>query len=364
MNLFNHLLSVSRYLSSYQLIKESCYAKSQFYVWLKDGVRERKVRECKPVSKEVVKRSIGVIWQYPHFSASKGQCYMIYHQLGYIPQHVYKGVKKIVKRLIFQEVSNRQLLPPRTSYMHVSTKIPGKIWAEDFTQVRVWGEKFYIELVIDVAISYYLGGTASRKADSKMVETPIEQALMLTGGKGPELFLLSDNGRQYIGPKHRDFLDKYQIVQKRIPSCQPQYNGSVECGIKEFKNVFYNIWAQREKSGVAKGETLLTRVQLAVNDTIRIMNEEIPRPVLSGVTPMDVWKSSAHYRMKINRQYVEKEQLKKEVINPWNRNDWGIIKEALFDREFSQLELLTKFCFFLKRPLRQVTKLVPKVLGN
>ena len=65
MNLFNHLLSVSRYLNRYQLIKESCYSKSQLYLWLKHGVRERKVRECKPVCESVVKKAIDVIREYP-----------------------------------------------------------------------------------------------------------------------------------------------------------------------------------------------------------------------------------------------------------------------------------------------------------
>jgi transposase InsO family protein len=312
----------------------------------------------------VVKGAIEVIRQYPHFGASKGQCYMIYHQLGYIPQHIYKKVKQRVHKLINEEVANRKLLPPRTSYSHVCTKTPGKIWAEDFTEVRLFGEKFYIELVIDVATPYYLGGNASRRPDNKMIETPIEQALELTDGKGPELFLLSDNAKQYIGSRHRDFLEKHEIVQKRIPSCQPRYNGSIECGIKEFKNVFYNVWAQREKKGMAKGKTLLDRAQLAVTETLRRMNEEIPRPSLGGVTPHDVWRGITEDKLETNRHYLEKEQREKEVIRPWNEKDWGVIKRHLFNEGFSQLELLTKFCFFLKKPLRQLTKLIPRVLGN
>jgi hypothetical protein len=126
--------------------------------------------------------------------------------------------------------------------------------------------------------------------------------------------------------------------------------------LKTPRNIFFRIKIKKEDTEI--------RGQAGFGTYFDVLTHRPWCSVLSGVTPMDVWKSSAHYRMKINRQYVEKEQLKKEVINPWNRNDWGIIKEALFDREFSQLELLTKFCFFLKRPLRQVTKLVPKVLGN
>jgi transposase InsO family protein len=365
-NLFNHLLDVSRYLNRYQLIKESCYSKSRFYNWLNHGVVERKARQCKPVCEEVVSRAVGVISKYPHFSAAKGQCYMLYHQLGYIPQHLYKRLKKIVKRLIFQEVWKRRLLPERTTYTHERPEKPGEIWAEDFTQLRVWGKKFYAALVIDVAMSYTLGASASRHPDNVMVEAPLTQALELTGGEGPKRFLLSDNGPQYISTKHGDFLDKLTIIQKRIPSCRPEYNGSIECGIKEFKNVFYNVWAQIEESDLVglEEKELLMCVQLVMNETMRRMNEEIPRPRLKGVTPGDILKGIDKERIEINRTYLEKGQEKKEVIKPWDSKNWGFVKKRLFERTISNLELMTKFCFFLKQPLRKLTKLEWNVLGN
>jgi transposase InsO family protein len=365
-NLFNHLLCVSRYLNRYQLIKESSYSKSQLYQWLKQGVGERKVRECQTVSEGVVKAAVEVIRKYPHFGAPKGQCYMLYHQKGYIPQHIYKTVKKIVKRLVFQEVSNRRLLPARTSYEHERPEKPGEIWAQDFTEIRVCGEKFYVALVIDVAMTYYLGARASIRPNDEMVQAPVDQALELSGGQGPKRFLLSDNGPQYVSTRHGDFLDKLDIIQKRIPACKPEYNGSIECGIKEFKNVFYNVWAKVEENDVKDPEEdePLVCVQLAVNETIRRMNEEIPRPALKGVTPADVLKGIARERREINRKYLEREQESKEVIEPWNRKDWGYVKKHLFKENISNLELMTKFCFYLKRPLRKLAKLGMEVLGN
>lgn len=342
MNLFHCLLKHSRYLHRYQLIKESYYSRSQFYTWLNagiDGIAERKARECKPVSEDVVRSAVEVIRDYPHFGARKGTCYMIYHQSGYIPQHLYKSIKKIVKRLIFQEVSRRHLLPARTSYRHERAQAAGEIWAEDFSQIRV----------------------------------PVEQSLELNNGHGPKRFLLSDNGPQYVKTLHGDFLEKLGIIQKRIPSCHPEYNGSVECGIKEFKNVFYNVWADMETENRKKSEgegvkveeeSLLERVQLAVAETIRKMNDEIPRPSLKGVTSADAWKGIALERREINRTYLEKEREKKEVMKPWNRKAWSVIKERLFKDDVSNLELLTKFCFFLKRPLRKLANLGCEVLGN
>ena len=370
MNLFNHFLGICRYMNRYELIKESSVSKSQLYLWLKEGVPERKVRECKPISKSVVKDAIDVIWKYPHFGGPKGQCYMIYHQLGYVAQHLYKSLKKIIRRLVFQEVSRRNLLPERTSYDHERAEKPGEIWAEDFTVLRVFGIKFYAALLIDVALSHYLGATASLHADEEMVRAPLDQALKLSGGNGPMRFIISDNGPQYVNTPHGDFLEKHEIIHKRIPSCQPEYNGSIECGIKEFKNVFYNVWTTfelevREAAKLNERE-LLVYVHLAIKETLRRMNEEIPRPVLKGVTSADVLKGIAGEKREINQKYLEMEQGKKEVIEPWNRKDWGMVKKHLFDsnRTISNLELMTKFCFFLKQPLRKLAKLDCKVLGN
>lgn len=168
-----------------------------------------------------------MIKKYPHFGSTKGQGYMIYYKMGYIPQHFYKEIKSIVKRLISQEVSSRSLLPEKTSYTHERPEHPGEIWAEDFTSITIYGRKFYISLVIDVKNTYYLGATASTRADDSFVKKPVIQALEENDNKPPKQFLLSDHGTQYIGEKHEDLLDACGIIHKLIPVCVPQYNGSV-----------------------------------------------------------------------------------------------------------------------------------------
>jgi transposase InsO family protein len=349
-------------MKSCYLIKESGFSNAQFYKWLKN-IHERKKRDKKFISQDVAEAAVKVIKEYPHFSATKGQGYMIYHQKGYIPQHIYKLLKKVTKRLIFQEVSKRGLLPERTSYEHERPDTVGEIWAEDFTDVRIAGEKFYIGLLIDVASNYYLGVSVSRRADEKLVELPVKKALEINEGHGPKRFLLSDNGSQYISAGHGDLLDKLEIVQKRIPSCTPEYNGSVECGVKEFKNVFYNVWANREAKEADKGKRLLERVQQTVEETGKRMNFEIPRPCLGGVTANDVQKGIAEDKIKINKDYLDQEQKNEEAVKPWTKSKWNLVKDVLFKEGLNNLELMTKFCFFLKRPLRKLAKLTLEAVG-
>jgi transposase InsO family protein len=350
------------YVKCSQIIAEVNYSRSQFYAWL-SSICERKKRPSKRVPMEVAEKAVEVIRQYPHFSAPKGQGYMIYHRFGYIPQHIYKVLRKRVQRIIFQEVQRRALLPERVSYEHERPKGPGEIWAEDFTRIGVYGETFYIGLLIDVASTYYLGTSAGRRADDKLVEAPVIEALEVNGNRGPERFLLSDNGSQYVSSEHGQLLDKLAIIQKRIPSCRPEYNGSIECGVKEFKNVFYNVFAEREiKEEADKGKTLLDRVKQAVEETAWKMNREIPRPCLGGVTPFDVQRGMSEEKIQMNRQYVDQEQQRKEV-NPWTKSTWALVKDVLSKKVWSDLELITKFCFFLRRPLRKLPNLMPGGVG-
>jgi len=125
------------------------------------------------------------------------------------------------------------------------------------------------------------------------------------------------------------------------------------------------VWSKVEEDiKYFKEEELLMCVQVVINETIRRMNEEIPRPCLKGVTPADVFKGIDEKKREINRKYLEKQRYKKEVIEPWNKSNWTMVKKHLFKGDISNLELMTKFCFFLKRPLRKLEKLRWELLGN
>lgn len=342
-------------MTAERIVSQCEFSRSQIYEWRR-AVSPRKQRECRTVPQETVEKAVDVIMTYPHMSGRKGQAYMIYHRVGYISMNAYDQIKKSVKRLVFQEVSNRRLHPPKTRYEHERPERIGQVWAEDFTELKVYGQSFKASLLIDVASQYNLGAAVSRWANTSLVEEPVKQALAKNGGHGPEKFLLSDNGTPYVSDEHGRLLEKVDIVHKQIPTCVPQYNGAVECGVKEFKNVFYNVWAKRDWQEADKGKNLLLRVEATVRETVRLLNEVIPKPSLNGVTPADLHRGVSSVKIKANRQYREYEQ-KKENGQPWKRNYWDVLKEAMGLRQMTALELMTKFCFFCPRPLRKIAKL-------
>jgi transposase InsO family protein len=333
----------------------SVHSRSQIYCWRQGEQLERKEREQKLMAEVAVANAAALIVKFPHLGGRKGQAYLLYHRLGFIGMRAYDAIKRNVKRLLAQAVSQRKLLPGREFYEHVRAEKVGEIWAEDFTEVTVEGRTFKAALLLDTYDSYYLGWAVDSRATAALVGQPVDQALEKTSGKGPEKFLLSDNGSQYISAAHERLLTSAEIVQRRIPACVPQYNGCIEGGMRELKSTFYNVWERRLAEGADKEKSLLERVEAAFAETVRLMNEEIPRPALGGVTPADVHAGRREAKRQEVEAYREKESRRRD-IPPWTRSYWEVLKSAVDMAHMTNGELLTKLAFFCSSPLRRIAR--------
>ena len=341
----------------------SHHSRSQLYQWC-GGVGERKPREPKVLSEEVITRATEVITMFPHFGGGKGQAYMLYNRLGLIGQRSYDRLKKMVGRILCQEASVRQDRPSkREAYEHIRPKGVGQIWAEDFTEVVVDGETLKIALLIDVYSHCILGWAVARRATESLVAKPVLQALEMTAGKPPELFLLEDNGRQYTSENHQYLLSSHEIVSRHVPPYTPQYNGAVECGGKEFKNIFYTQWETRTPTAADKEKNLLEEAKKVAATTVRLLNEVIPRPALAGVTPADVQQGVGERRRQEIEKYRQEELAKPEQPSP-SRPIWEVVKRGVKAEAMRTKEILTRLAFFGMRPLRRVAQLNREVWGN
>ena len=357
-------------MSNQELIQSGQHSKSILYEWLK-GPTERKQREVTLIPEEVAMNAIEVIINYPHFGGVKGQAYMIYHRLGYIPQHSYQSLKRAVSRVVFQEVSAQHLLPKPSVYEHERPQDINEIWAEDFTKVTVLGFSYPVAFVADVFSTKYLGYSTQQRESSELVEEPVVMAVEKNNNAGPKAFMLSDHGSQYVSTAHGELLAKHEIVQKHIPACKPQYNGSIECGMRDFKSIFYNVFAQHDFKEFAaigldatdKKKKLFEPVRSSVKKSIEILNEQIPRPSLAGVTPNDVDTGCAEQKRKLNHDYLMKQQIK-EKVSRWSKSKYELVKDVLHNKNLSKKELLIKHYFFQKRPLRRISKIPIEVWTN
>ena len=368
--MYKKLQDALQSLSNRELLGETVHSASIVYEWLK-GPQERKEREVTLVAEWVAVKAIQVILQYPHFGGAKGQGYMIYHRLGYIPRHIYQRLKKAAGRVVFQQAYAQNLLPKPSGYEHERPDDVNKIWAEDFTTVTLLGLSYPAAVVEDVFSKKYLGNCVQLRQNSELVARPIEMAIKENSNAGPEQFLLSDNGSQYVSDAHDNLLAKHDIVHKLIPACRPQYNGSIECGMRDIKSVFYNVFAKNDLKEFALMDTdpsaerkkLLDKISLSLQESIRRLNDEIPRPALGGVTAEDVYSAVAEEKRKLNAEYLEKEQMK-EKVNRWSKSEYELVKEVLKKKQLSKKELLIKLYFFQKNPLRRISKLPRNVWTN
>lgn len=340
------------------------HSRSQLYKWRQAVCLDRKLRQQKALDESVIENASRVVAAFPHFGGVKGQGLMLYHGLGLIGQKAYDGIKTKVKRVLCQEVSRRKDLPPGgDKYEHIRPERIGQIWAEDFTEIVLDGISFKIALMIDVFSQYLLGWALARRATESLVAIPVRQALAANAGKPPEKFLLQDNGKQYISEKHGCLLDAHEIVGRHVPPYTPQYNGAVECGGKEFKNLFYNVWERRRTTETDKEKTIDDRAYLAAAESVHLLNEVIPRPALGGVTPADVHRGQEVQRKKEIRQYRQQQEAR-GTPSPLSRPFWDVVKGAVKAEKMSTKELLIKLAFFGMRPLRRVAQLNRKVWGN
>jgi transposase InsO family protein len=352
------------HLSLREICAACSHSRSQLYQWRTSALLERKARQPKVLDETVLENTARVIGTFPHFGGRKGQAFMLYHGLGLVGQKAYDSIKKKIRRLLCQELSRRKDLPAGgDSYQHIQPEWIGQIWAEDFTELVVDGLSLKLALLIDVFSQYILGWALARRATESLVALPVQQALAANAGKPPEKFLLQDNGSQYICDGHTRLLAAHDIVGRHIPACTPQYNGAVESGGKEFKNVFYNVYEGRKTDGTDKEKTVYDRARLAAAESVHLLNAVIPRPALGGVVPADI-----HHGRKVQRQqeikHYRQEQEARGTPAPLSCPFWDVLKTGLKAEVMSSKELLTKLAFFGMRPLRRVAKLNREVWGN
>ncbi len=351
------------------IIDQTDHSRSRIYEWMK-GNTERKSRKRKSLDSDVVSNAVTVVVQYPHFGGLKGQLYMLYSKMGLLSRNNYQRIKKLVRRMIAWEVYDRRLIQKQiSSYEHQRPSSTGEIWAEDFTQIVAEGRTFYIAVVIDTASMMYLGWAVMFRPCDGLVAAPVLQALESSDGKPPIEFLISDNGTQYKSEKHEKLLDEAKIVHKCIPSCVPQYNGSVECGMRELKQVFYENWRnerlpenKKDKKEATKEKNLLKRVRITLQQTIEDLNCKIPRPVLNGVAPADVHDGTARDKRKEILAYKQREQ-NSSPRKPLDVPLWKAVKNTLVGIEMDNRNLLITHRLLHKKPLRRVAKMMREGVG-
>jgi transposase InsO family protein len=329
------------------------FSRSQLYEWFR-GVKDRKPRETPQLLQSTMEAAVETILKFPHLGGRRGQSYLIYHRLGSIGIKAYDKIKKQVGWELRNEAYRREdcVDKAKSDYKHRRPEKVGEIWGQDFTDFMVDGCKFYLAFVKDLYSQEILAWGVSTRATASWVTGIVRRALAANDGRPPRVYLINDNGKQYVSEELTSFLEDRHIEQQLIPAGTPQYNGSVEGSQREMKSIFFNIWVRPEHQRTRLGESLESRVQTAMAEAVATHNERIPKPSLGGVTPADVRANRAEAIREANRLFVYEQDQRPE--EPWTKSRWEVIKDGIRAKAFSAKALMTKWAFFGRKPLRRI----------
>jgi len=312
--LVNRLAQQATYTRKGHIIDISGFLSSRIYVWQR-GIRER-VKRVRRLYEEEVNAALHNIICYPHMGGRKGALMIAYHQLEYIGQRCYDGIKKVLKLILCAEIKDRNLDRENVEWPKPSAGQYGDIWCSDFTHVELYGQVMYIAVVLDDYSHYYLGYSVSDCADASLVDDAFSMALETCGGILPEICMINDRGSQYKAELYKARVGHYGIKQVFIPPGTPWNNGEAEVGMKDIKALVYHRLSHTPRE---RGQDIVEIARGIVHEVFKELNEIIPRPKLAGVTPADVVERRADKKRAAMEAFVEERKAarpsKKRVDN-------------------------------------------------
>jgi transposase InsO family protein len=341
---------------------------SQLYEWMKGNV-DRKPRKLKALDISTVQQTVEVILDYPHLGGKKGRCFMIYHRMAVVAEHTYQWIKVAVMWCVQAEIRARHILPKRQDYTHSPPAAVGDVWSADFTHVELSGVIVHLATVRDNKSLYILGHKASLGAGTELVLCPLRQALVLTDGKGPNEFHLSDRGSQYCSREYETALEDKGIEHVLIPPGEPWFNGVMENGNKTLKHHFYRLWfSQKDRPDPSNRQEILKRAEACLAQAVHQLNCQVPCPSLMGVTPEDVFLGRAQARRQQNRAFEEKEKIrikeKQDDPDSVNRRDVPkVVRGIIPTSEIPRDELVVLSLLLGGKPMRWLNRVCPEGVG-
>jgi len=152
------------------------------------------------------------------------------------------------------------------------------MWSEDGTGFKDRGRKKELVVAQDEHARFKVGyELADGPADEEAVHRNLEAAFARYGAP---LVLKHDGGSIFHGRRIQTLLRKHRVTELTGPRHYPQYNGKKERSIRDIKSF------ERAMRRHGKSSTLRHRIDAAVHD----LNQDRPRPVLSGRTAREVFQ--------------------------------------------------------------------------
>ena len=165
--------------------------------------------------------------------------------------------------------------PPTVRYEIVASNV---MWSEDGTGFKDRGRKKELVVAQDEHARFKVGyELVDGPADEDAVHRNLEAAFARYGAP---LVLKHDGGSIFHGERIGALLRKHNVIELTGPRHYPQYNGKKERSMRDIKSF------ERAMRRHGRASTLRQRINAAVHD----LNQDRPRPVLSGRTARHVFE--------------------------------------------------------------------------
>lgn len=160
-------------------------------------------------------------------------------------------------------------------------KLPGRVWAADFTwsPEPVDGTYARIFLVRDLASGVQLLALPVEGETSFAVRAAME---MLFREFGPPLVLKHDNGSGFMAEETAKLLAEWGVTALPSPPYLPEYNGSIEAGVGSVKTRAHHESARHDRAGRWTCDDV-EAARLQANETPRWWEPFAP-------TPENLWR--------------------------------------------------------------------------
>lgn len=168
------------------------------------------------------------------------------------------------------------------------------MWSEDGTGFKENGRKKELLIAQDEHARF--------KVSTRLVDGPAREHDVVSYMEeafrryGPPLVIKHDGDSIFHGDRMRELLDRYQVLDLTGPRSYPQYNGKKERSIRDVKS--YERAVRRSRRRLTLRERL--------DESLRDLNEERPRPVLGGRTAREVFTQD-------RIELPDRRQIRKEV---------------------------------------------------
>jgi transposase InsO family protein len=193
-----------------------------------------------------------------------------------------KDAFRDVPRTVLKQIKDRYVCDHDGSMECLTWKLPGRVWAADFTQADapIDGVYPYVLSVRDLASSYQLLSWPVRQADASATVCALTY---LFAAYGPPLVLKTDNGSHFTEEHVGKLLSAAGVTVLLSPPKTPRYNGSEEAGIGSLKTRALHIAAAQGRADHWTCDDV---------EAARIEANLQARPLgKNGPTPIQLWEA-------------------------------------------------------------------------